>query len=121
MARKRRNDRYHLVYQLTDPDGNRYVGVTFVRGDSRSVKARDRSAEARFAAHCRNALEYKHETCLSKSIRSHGPDSFLREVLEVVRGKKQVHYRERELIQLIQPELNMEGMGRKINSKGNAS
>ena len=39
-----------------------------------------------------------------------------REVLEVIRGKKAVHERERELIAEINPELNMEGMGRKVNS-----
>ena len=116
MARKRRSDRYHLIYQLTAPSGERYIGVTFVRGDSRSRKARWRSAEARFKAHCRNALDYGHETFLSSAIREFGPDAIVREVLEVVRGKKEVHARERALIAEIQPELNMEGMGRKINS-----
>jgi len=38
------------------------------------------------------------------------------EVLEVVRGKQEVHDRERALIVELKPELNMEGMGRKINS-----
>ena len=27
MARKRRKDRYHLIYQLTAPNGERYVGA----------------------------------------------------------------------------------------------
>ena len=39
-----------------------------------------------------------------------------REVLEVIRGKKAVHERERQLIAEIAPALNMEGMGRKVNS-----
>ena len=116
MARKRRNDRYHLIYQLTAPNGARYIGVTFVRGDSRSLKARRRSAATRFAAHCRNALDYGHDTFISNSIRENGKDAFLVEVLEVVRGKQAVHDRERELIATIRPELNMEGMARKINS-----
>ena len=116
LARKRRNDRYHLIYQLTSPNGDRYIGVTFDRGDSRSIKARNRSAQTRFAAHCRNALDYGHNTILSQSIRENGPDSFLQEVVEVIRGKQAVHNRERELISIIKPELNMEGMGRKVNS-----
>ena len=120
MARKRRSDRYHLIYQLTAPTGERYIGVTFVRGDSRSLKARKRSADVRFKAHCRNALEYGHETLLSEAIRELGPDAFLRDIVEVVRGKQAVHDRERELIAELQPELNMEGLGRKINSANQA-
>ena len=116
MARKRRSDRYHLVYQLTAPSGERYVGVTFVRGDSRSIKARNRSTEARFKAHCRNALDYNHKTLLCEAIRECGPDAFAKDILEVIRGKKQTHARERELIAELKPELNMEGMGRKLNS-----
>ena len=34
----------------------------------------------------------------------------------MIRGKQAVHDRERELIASIRPELNMEGLGRKINS-----
>ena len=116
MARKRRKDRYHLVYQLTAPTGEQYIGVTFVRGDSRSIKARKKSVDARFGCHMRNALQYGHETLLSDSIRLHGPDTFKKVVLDVIRGKQETHDKERELIALIKPELNMEGMGRKINS-----
>ena len=117
MARKRRKDRYHLVYQLTAPTGERYIGVTFVRGDSRSMKARKKSVEARFGCHVRNALQYGHETLLSESIREHGSEAFERVTLHVIRGKQETHNMERDLIASIQPELNMEGMGRKINSK----
>lgn len=116
MARKRRKDRYHLVYQLTAPTGEQYIGVTFVRGDSRSIKARKKSVDARFGCHMRNALQYGHNTLLSDSIREHGPDAFEKVVLDVIRGKQETHNKERELIALIKPELNMEGMGRKVNS-----
>ena len=116
MARKRRKDRYHLVYQLTAPTGEKYIGVTFVRGDSRSMKARKKSVEARFGCHTRNAMVYDHKTLLADAIRECGPEAFLREVVEVVRRKQAVHDREREIIAEIKPELNMEGMGRKVNS-----
>ena len=117
MARKSRSDRYHLVYQLTSPTGERYVGVTYVRGDSRSMKARNRSADDRFKTHARNALVYNHNTLLCEAIRECGPDSFTKDILAVIRGKKETHEKERELIAEIMPELNMEGMGRKINSR----
>lgn len=116
MARKRRKDRYHLVYQLTAPTGEKYIGVTFIRGDSRSMRARNKSVDARFGSHVRNALSYEHKTLLAEAIRDLGPDAFLKDVLEVVKGKQEVHNLERSLIAEIQPELNMEGLGRKINS-----
>ncbi len=100
-----------MIYQVTSPIGERYIGVTFARN-----RAFKRSAKIRWAAHCRNALDYGHTTLLCDAIRLHGPDSFKREVLEVVRGKQNAHDRERELIRHCQPELNMEGMGRKVNS-----
>ena len=111
MARKRRNDRNHVIYQITAPNGDRYIGITFVRG-----RAFKRSAKIRWEAHMRNALEYGRDNLLSLSIREHGVEGFNREILEVVRGKKATHARERELIAEMKPELNMEGMGRKVNS-----
>ena len=111
MARKRRNDRNHVIYKLTAPTGDEYIGITFARG-----RAFKRSARIRFEAHCRNAFDYNHETILSAALRQWGKEAFNREVLEIVRGKQNAHNRERELIRLYQPKLNMEGMGRKINS-----
>ena len=111
MPRKRRNDRNHVIYQLTAPNGDRYVGITFARG-----RAFKRSAKIRWEAHVRNAMDYGRMNLLSLSIREHGVENFKREVLEVVRGKQNAHDRERELIKIIEPELNMEGMGRKVNS-----
>ena len=111
MPRKRRNDRNHIIYLLTAPNGDRYVGITFAR-----AKAYKRSVKIRFRAHTRNANEYGHVNLLSHSIREHGADNFKKEILEIVRGKQNAHDRERQLIAALQPELNMEGMGRKVSS-----
>ncbi len=111
MARKRRNDRNHVIYQLTAPNGDRYLGVTFARR-----RAWKRSAKIRWEAHVRNAIDYNRQNLLSIAIREHGAENFTREVLEIVRGKQNAHDRERELISQVRPELNMEGMGRKVNS-----
>ena len=111
MARKRRNDRNHVIYQLTAPNGDRYLGVTFARR-----RAWKRSAKIRWEAHVRNAIDYNRQNLLSIAIREHGAENFTREVLEIVRGKQNAHDRERELISQVHPELNMEGMGRKVNS-----
>ncbi len=109
MARKRRSDRNHVIYLLTCvPTGQRYVGVTVARG-----KAYKRSAKIRWEAHVRNATRYGLETLICQAIRDHGTEAFTRVVVEVVRGKQPAHDRERSLIDQMQPELNMEGMGRK--------
>lgn len=115
MARKKRNDRNHVIYQITSPTGERYIGITFARG-----RAFKRSAKIRWEAHVRNALSYDRKNLLSVAIREHGVEGFRREVLEIIRGKQNAHDRERELIATTQPELNMEGMGRKINSIKNS-
>ena len=112
MARKKRNDRNHIIYKLTAPTGEEYIGVTFARR-----RAFKRSAKIRWEAHCRNAFDYGHDTLLSRSLREHGQNAFTREILEVVRGKQSAHDRERELIANIKPALNMEGMGRKSSSR----
>ena len=111
MPRKKRSDRTHVIYMLTAPNGDRYIGVTFSRG-----RAYQRSAKIRWEAHCRNALKYNHDTLIANSIREFGADSFERVVVDVVRGKQNAHDRERSLIAFMKPELNMEGLGRKINS-----
>ncbi len=67
MARKRRNDRNHVIYKLTAPTGEEYVGVTFARG-----RAFKRSARIRFDAHCRNAFDYGHKTLLATALLEHG-------------------------------------------------
>ena len=112
MARKKRSDRNHIIYQIVAPNGERYIGITFVRG-----RAFKRSAKIRWEAHVRNALDYGRENLLSISIREYGVENFNREIMEVIRGKKEAHKRERELIAVLKPELNMEGMGRKVNSR----
>lgn len=110
--RKKRCDRNHLVYLLTSPSGKRYIGVTYARG--RAYKA---SVKLRWEAHLRNALEYKLTTFLSACVREEGAENFERKILKVVRGKQNAHEMERHLIAELQPELNMEGMGRKKKCK----
>lgn len=110
--RKKRCDRNHLVYLLTSPSGKRYVGVTYARG--RAYKA---SLRQRWLTHCRNANVYNYDTCISACIREEGADKFERKILKVIRGKDEAHALEREMISSMKPELNMEGMGRKLTSK----
>tara|TARA_B100000131_G_scaffold320565_1_gene369013 strand:- start:1540 stop:1917 length:378 start_codon:yes stop_codon:yes gene_type:complete len=114
MSRKRRNDRNQVIYLLTcGVTGERYVGLTVARG-----RAYKRSMNIRFEAHVRNATVYGKDTLLYRAMRTHGPATFQKEVLEVVRGKAEAHRRELEIGRELGVELNMEGFGRKTNSVG---
>jgi len=113
MARKRRSDRNHVIYQIENiHTGERYIGMTYARG-----RAFLKSAKARWTAHKYNALVDKRDTLFYDNVREWGVDAFKVSVLQVVRGKKECHIEETELIKTVQPELNMESMGRKKNSK----
>ena len=107
--RKARSDRYHVLYCLTAPNEEFYVGVTYARGDTRSARARLNSVHERFVTHCRNAVVYRHTTHLAAAIRRWGAEAFRLEVLEVVRGKQPAHDRERALIAALEPTLNTTG------------
>jgi hypothetical protein len=61
-------------------------------------------------------MEYGHQTIIAAAIRQVGAEAFRREVVAVVRGKQNAHNFERALIKYMSPALNMEGMGRKVNS-----
>jgi len=112
MARKLRSDRNYVIYRLTcEITGRQYVGVVVAQG-----RAYQRSVKNRFKAHIRNAMEYGHQTIIAAAIRQVGAEAFRREVVAVVRGKQNAHDFERALIKDMSPALNMEGMGRKVNS-----
>lgn len=102
MNRKKRSDRNHVIYQLTNSaNGRSYIGITAAIG-----QAKLRAVKIRWQKHVRRALTEGLDWKLCKEIRKFGPDSFTYQVLEVVRGKSEVHARERELIAELRPALN---------------
>lgn len=99
MIRKRRIDRKHIVYQITNTvNGRFYIGIT--------AGFRLKDLTVRVQKHVRRALTEGKEWNLCKEIRRFGPESFEYEILEIVRGKPDAHARERELIAEFLPELN---------------
>ena len=104
--RKKRCDRNHIIYLLTAPSGKSYVGITVVQDKDRKA-----SLEKRWASHCRNALVYATDYTLSHCIREEGAEKFKREVIEVIRGKAEAHFRETQIIYEKKPHLNMVSMG----------
>lgn len=101
--RKKRSDRNHIIYRIrcvTTED--RYIGITVAK-----KRAFKKSAKERLNKHIYRAMIEQASLPLSDLIRQEGPESFLIEILEIVRGKSAAHRREKELIQRRNPSLNV--------------
>lgn len=102
-ARKRRTDRNHVIYVITNQvTGEQYIGLT-VLGYGGSVK---RTLHRRMQKHMQRALAENKVWSLSQSLREYGAASFMYGVLEVVRGKREAHSRETDLINTYRPAMN---------------
>jgi len=99
--RKRRCDTNHIVYCLTAPTGEQYVGVTVK--DTPSVQ---KSVQRRWMKHVYRARSENKTWTLYEAMRAYGPDTFRVEALEVVRGKAPAHARERVLTRELGATLN---------------
>jgi len=98
-TRKRRSDRRHIIYQLTNTaNSNAYIGIT--------AGYRLKDLKVRVNKHVRRALTEDKDWTLCREIREHGPENFVYEILEIVRGKTAAHAKERELIGELCPTLN---------------
>lgn len=102
ISRKRRSDRNHLIYKLTNlVTQDTYVGITVIPG--RAVK---KALDERWKRHVHRALNENRNWKLCEAIRAHGPTNFHRETLKVVRGKALAHREERVLIATLGATLN---------------
>ena len=92
--RKLRSDRNHVLYGLTLMDtGATYVGVTVADGS-----ALVRAVKVRVQKHFSRAFKENKAWTLCQAIRSNPNGDWRYEVLEVVRGRKAAHQRERVMI-----------------------
>ena len=96
--RKKRSDRNHVIYQLTIGEQT-YIGLTVAIG-----QAYLRSVKVRVQKHLSRAKTEQKDWAICEALR--GDESIQYEVLEVVRGRKAAHSRERELIAEWAPSLN---------------
>lgn len=100
--RRRRSDRNHVIYELkNNATSEIYIGITVCTG-----RAVTRSLKERWKRHVHRALNESREWKLCEAIRMHGPESFEKRVIEVIKGKPAAHRRERELIKQLLPALN---------------
>ena len=99
--RKRRQDRKHAVYVITNVvTKQQYIGITVV---SDTVQ---KSLKVRIQKHVRRALTENKDWALCQSIRAHGVNAFTYGLVETLRGKAPAHARERELTKIHGPVLN---------------
>jgi len=97
-VRKKRNDRNHVLYQLTIGEDT-YIGLTVAQG-----QAFLRSVKVRVQKHMSRARKESKDWAIFEALRS--DEAVQYEVIEVVRGRKAAHSRERELIAEWAPSLN---------------
>ena len=98
---KKRCDRNHVIYCLTAETGDQYIGLTVAQG-----QAFLRSVKVRVQKHLSRARREDKGWALYEFLRDNPDVGLTYEVVEVVRGRKPAHQRERELIAEIQPSLN---------------
>jgi len=102
MNRKKRSDRNHVLYRVICQDtGDSYIGLTVAQG-----QAFVRSVKVRWQKHVSRAIREDKDWSMCQFIRDNAGASFTYEVLEIVRGRKPAHQRERELITDLEPTLN---------------
>lgn len=100
--KKKRCDRNHVVYRITCVDtGDEYIGITVALG-----QAFVRSVKIRFQKHVSRAMREEKEWNLCTALRQFADARWTYEVVEVIRGRKAAHQRERELIGMYEPSLN---------------
>jgi len=100
--RKRRSDRRHIVYVLSNVITNeQYVGIAVCV--DRSGKE---TLAARWSRHVGRAFNQGKNWALCESIREYGPGAFVPYIFEFVRGKAEAHARETELRKTGQFTLN---------------
>ena len=106
MARAKRSDRNHIIYELVLPAGN-YIGVT-----AKTETTVNKSVRARAAKHFYRAKTETKNWLLCEALRAvaRKEDIEIR-IHEIVRGKVEAHKREVEIRRAVKPNLNTDVRG----------
>lgn len=95
---KKRCDRNHVIYRMIIGEDS-YIGLTVANG-----RAFGKAVKLRVQKHISRAVREDKDWSICEALRS--VDTVEYEVLEVVRGRKPAHQRERVLIKELEPTLN---------------
>jgi len=99
-TRKKRQDRTHIIYRI-ESGTDFYIGVT-ARTESTVLK----SLRVRMNKHLYRSRSEEKSWRLYEALRQRGTSAFRYGIVAVVRGKREAHQLERELIRELQPTLN---------------
>jgi len=102
MARKKRNDRNHIIYEIVNTtNGKSYLGVTAAIG-----RRFNYSAVLRFQKHCSRARKENKQWALYIDMRENDESVYELFIVDVVRGKALAHQIETKLLKEFKYELN---------------
>ena len=100
--RKKRSDRNHVIYEIENSiTGATYLGVTQAIG-----RAFIYSALRRFQKHVSRSNRENKSWALYKDMRKYGADVYNVYLIEVVKGKAEVHKLETEMLRTGNYKLN---------------
>lgn len=100
--RKRRSDRRHVIYVVTNVNtGEQYVGIAACVD-----RVGKETLAARWSRHVGRAFNQNKDWALCRSIREHGAEAFVPIIFDFVRGKAQAHAAETEMRKTGQFTLN---------------
>jgi hypothetical protein len=100
VSRKKRADRTHIIYRI-ESGSDFYIGVT-AKTESTVLK----SLRVRMNKHLYRSRSEERSWRLYEALRERGTAAFRYSIVAVVRGKREAHAHERELIRKLQPTLN---------------
>lgn len=105
-TRKKRVDRTHIIYEIRTAEGS-YIGVT-AKTETTVLK----SIRARAAKHFYRAKKESKDWLLCLALRKLATKEEVDiRAVELIRGKREAHTRERELIAVMNPALNTDKRG----------
>ena len=100
--RTARSDSNYVIYAMTSERGDSYVGLT--RKGSLTV---EKAVLERWRKHKSRARNENRMWALYVYLKTGGLDmSWTHTVIDVIRGRKEAYAYERELVKMIEPELN---------------
>ena len=106
MARAKRTDRNHIVYELRVPEGN-YIGVT-----AKTETTINKSVRARAAKHWYRAHSENKDWALCRALRGVANKEDITIIVHaVIRGKAEAHREEVRIRREVRPNLNTDVRG----------